>query len=101
MTTDAKPQPTVKKPSKPSAEDDEAKPAAPARAGLLPTGLSRAIVISAVVLAAVILAGTLLPRRYALVPAARSENALVFRIDTLTGHVSLCSTAQCQPVAEK
>jgi hypothetical protein len=68
---------------------------------LLPTGLSRAIVLGSLLLSGATLVGTLLPHRFSLVPAPRSDNALVYRIDGLTGQVSLCSSTQCQPVVDK
>ena len=84
-----------------SEPDEDVKPEAPPKTGILPTGLSRAIVLASVILTIVVITPLLLGHRYALVAAQRSENALVYRIDTLTGHVSLCSATQCQPVAEK
>ena len=101
-TETAKPASAPKRAKPVDDEDDVGGKAAPsARAGMLPTGLSRAIVIGALFLSCATVAGTLLPHRYALVPAPRSDNALVYRIDALTGQVSLCSSTQCQPVAEK
>ncbi len=86
---------------KPLDDDDDAgkKPAAVAKPGFLPTGLSRAIVVASVLLSSAVLVATLVPHRYVLVPVPRSDNALVYRIDGLTGQMSLCSATQCQPVA--
>ena len=99
----AKPAPAPKRAKPVDDEDDAGGKSSPSssRGGVLPTGLSRAIVIGAVLLSGATVAGTLLPHRYALVPAPRSDNALVYRIDALTGRVSLCSATQCQPVTEK
>jgi hypothetical protein len=83
-------------------EDDDAKPAAPPpRSGLLPTGLSRAIVIATLFGSAVYLLPEFLAHRYTLASVPRTENALVYRLDTLTGRVSLCSATQCMPLSEK
>lgn len=80
-------------------EDDVQPPPAP-KTGLLPTGLSRAIVI-ATTMVCLVAAPFFFAKRYELVAAPRNENAMVFRLDTLTGAVSLCSAAQCTPVSEK
>ena len=71
------------------------------KSGLLPTGLSRAIVLGSLVIGLVGLTSFLFGHRYNLVAAQRGDNALMYRIDTLTGRVSLCSATSCMPVAEK
>lgn len=81
---------------------DEPASLAPApKAGLLPTGLSRALVIGSVVLALAGMTVGLFGDRYALIPAQRSENAVVYRIDRLTGSVAFCSAAACVALPEK
>jgi hypothetical protein len=83
-------------------DDDEPRKPKPApRTGLLPTGLSRAIVIATILLCATIALARLMPQRYVLVPVTKSDNALAYRIDGLTGRVSLCSASQCQVLDEK
>ena len=86
---------------KPEPEDDAKTEMPPPKAGFLPTGLSRAIVLGSVIMGFLLLAPLVLGHRYEIVAVTRSENALVYRIDTLTGRVSLCSAAQCLPVMEK
>lgn len=81
------------------AGDEMVAPVAP-KTGILPTGLSRAIVI-ATTMVCLVATPFFFARRYELMAAPRNENAIVFRLDTLTGAVSLCSTAQCTPVSEK
>lgn len=91
----------MKRPAKPEAEAETKAEMPPPKAGFLPTGLSRAIVLGSLILSLIVLTPLLLGHRYELVAANRSENALVYRIDTLTGRVSLCSATQCLPVSEK
>ncbi len=93
----------INRPTKPEpADEDDAKTEMPPpKAAFLPTGLSRAIVLGSAIMSFVGLAPLVLGHRYELVAAARSENSLVYRIDTLTGRVSLCSATQCLMVAEK
>ena len=100
MNAETKP-PPVKRPLKPEPEDDTATDAPPPKSGILPTGLSRAIVLGSVILGLVVLTPLLLGHRYELVAVARGDNAMMYRIDTLTGHVSMCTATSCMPVAEK
>lgn len=82
-------------------DDDDDAPKLPApKAGLLPTGLSRAIVIGSLILG-MLVTSLVFSHRFELVAAQRGENAFVYRIDTLTGHVSFCSSVACVPVSEK
>jgi len=81
--------------------DEAAPPPAPPKPGLLPTGLSRAMVIGALLLFSAIVGVGLFGGRYALISALRTENAIVYRIDRMTGRVSFCSPAACMPVPEK
>eukprot|EP01012_Entosiphon_sulcatum_P045152 TRINITY_DN60140_c0_g1_i1.p1 TRINITY_DN60140_c0_g1~~TRINITY_DN60140_c0_g1_i1.p1 ORF type:complete len:105 (-),score=10.76 TRINITY_DN60140_c0_g1_i1:306-620(-) len=102
MSAETKPPPPpVKRPSKSDDDDDVPKEMPKPKPGLLPTGLSRAIVLGSLILGLLILGPLLLSHRYELIAASRSENAMVYRIDTLTGRVSLCLATQCQPVTEK
>ena len=80
---------------KPEPEDDAKTEMPPPKAGFLPT------VLGSVIMGFLLLAPLVLGHRYEIVAVTRSENALVYRIDTLTGRVSLCSAAQCLPVMEK
>lgn len=103
-----KPNDTVKTPHGPShgptsdpLSDDPASTPAAQKAGLLPTGLSRAIVIgSTIFLVGAIVIG-LLGDRYSLIASTRTENAFAFRIDHLTGRVSFCSPASCLALPDK
>ena len=61
----------------------------------LPTGLSRAIVIATILGALAFVTTSLLSNRYELVAATKSDNAIVYRLDRLTGRVSFCSASQC------
>ena len=107
-----KPSDTEKTPSTPSSpsnskgkntrDDDDAAPMAQtAKPGLLPTGLSRAIVLAAVIIASTVATTGLLAGRFALVSSGRTENALMYRIDRLTGRVSLCTQSQCTTLANR
>lgn len=100
MNTEAKAVPnTAKRPPKPEAEEEDAKPAAASKPGLLPTGLSRAIVLASLILSAIAVS-LLFSHRYEVVAAHRGENAFIYRIDTLSGSISFCSSTSCVPVAE-
>lgn len=81
--------------------DETASAPVPQKAGLLPTGLSRAMVIGSILLVLAALAIGLFGDRYTLIAASRSENALAYRLDRLTGQVSFCSPAACVALAEK
>ena len=81
-------------------DDAVAAPVAP-KSGLLPTGLSRAMVIGSVLVVLTGGAVGLFGDRFTLVSAVRSENAVVYRLDRMTGRVSFCSPAACVPVQEK
>jgi len=67
----------------------------------LPTGLSRAIVLTAFVWATVMLVDTVLADRYALVPAPNTDNSFMYRLDRLTGRIHFCGAQQCVPVQIK
>lgn len=102
-----KPNESVKPPAAPAPRvkeadtDETAHPPAPQKAGLLPTGLSRAMVIGSILLVSAALAIGLFGDRYTLIAASRSENALAYRLDRLTGQVSFCSPASCVALADK
>lgn len=79
---------------------------APAQASLpktmlLPTGLSRAMVLSSILLLITASVIGLLGNRYALFPVPNSPNAMAYRLDRLTGGVSFCTSVQCSPVSSK
>jgi anti-sigma-K factor RskA len=60
------------------------------------------VVISTAFVAIIAIASAILfSNRYQLIAAARTENAVVYRIDRLTGQVSLCWPRSCERVAEK
>ena len=79
-------------------EDETIAPPAPPKATFLPTGLSRAIVISSTLLMITAGAVGLLGNRYTLVPIPSSPNATAYRLDRLTGRVAFCSPLQCAPM---
>ena len=68
---------------------------------MLPTGLSRAIVIAALVWGTVTLANGLFPNRFELVPAPNAQNSFMYRLDRLTGHVYFCGAQQCVAIPMK
>ena len=78
-----------------SEDEPEALLASPPKTSLLPTGLSRSIVIGAILF--FICTGTvgLLGNRYDLVPSTGSGNNFIYRVDRLTGSVAFCSPAKC------
>lgn len=83
-------------------DDDDAKPAGPApKQKLLPTGLSRAIVIAAILTTISIFVGSLYGDRYELVPAPNSANGFMYKIDKLTGAVQFCAPAQCTDIPSR
>lgn len=60
------------------------------------TGIARAIVVAAVLLGgALVVRGTFGTDRYELVPAV---GGAVYRLDRLTGAVSICTPAACRPL---
>lgn len=96
-----KPVPTPAARKNAPADDDEedVKSSGPApKQKMLPTGLSRAIVIAAVLAATGIIASNLYGERYELVPAPNSANGFMYRIDKLTGAVQFCAPAQCTDI---
>ena len=96
MTDAAKPAPPARAKPRPESDDDDEPKASPQqKPGVLPTGLSRAIVIAAVLATLTFVTTSLLSNRYELVAATKSDNAIVYRLDRLTGRVSFCSASQC------
>ena len=87
--------------SRESDSDDAIAAIAPPKAGLLPTGLSRAMVIGSTLVVLTGGAVGLFADRYTVISAMRSENAIVYRLDRMTGRVSFCSPAACVPIPEK
>jgi hypothetical protein len=94
---------SVPAPGKSQVPDDDETPVSVslAKAPFLPTGLSRAIVVSSALF--VLTAGVvgLLGDRYSLVPIPSSANAMAYRLDRLTGSVDFCSALQCAPLPTK
>ncbi|MEQ8734584.1 MAG: hypothetical protein RIC29_06650 [Rhodospirillaceae bacterium] len=66
---------------------------------LLPTGLSRAVVISTLILSATLWTQNLYSARYDLVASGKSETTFMYRLDRWTGIVSLCTTQSCKPLS--
>ena len=97
----AKPNPAPTAKSSLDDDDDggDTKRAAPApKQKMLPTGLSRAIVIATVFATLAIVASNLYGDRYELVPAPNSTNGFMYKIDKLTGAVQFCAPAQCSDI---
>ncbi len=89
-----KPAPTIKKGA--GDDEDDVKTTRPAaKQKMLPTGLSRAIVLATVLVIVGVIINGLLGGRYELVPAPNSANGFMYRIDKLTGAVHFCAPAQC------
>jgi hypothetical protein len=92
------PHPPAKK-AKPDDADDEAAPIGPPpKQKMLPTGLSRAIVISTLIASITIAITGVIAHRYDLVAADNSANGFMYRIDHLTGAVQFCGPQGCTDV---
>ena len=94
-------QPVVAKKGKPADDDGgiEAKSGGvPPQQKMLPTGLSRAVVLASILASLTVLAASLLADRYDLVSAPNSPNSSTYRIDRLTGGVKFCSPQSCTDV---
>ncbi len=76
-------------------DDDVKSPRPIAKQKMLPTGLSRAIVLATVLVIVSVMVNGPLGERYELVPAPNSTNGFMYRIDKLTGAVHFCAPAQC------
>jgi len=85
---------------KPRLDEDDAAEAsvAPPKQKMLPTGLSRAIVVSTVIFTVAFVAVELMRDRYAISPVPNSANSFVYRIDRLTGSLQFCGSQQCSVV---
>jgi len=94
-----KPAPAPKKPAPSDDEEDDGKHtiAAP-KQKMLPTGLSRAIVIASILISLTVAAVTLLDGRYQLAASPNSTNGFMYRIDTLTGAVHYCAPVRCTEI---
>ena len=80
--------------------EDEVVETVPAeKAGFFTPSRRFGIVIATALVAvtAAVLTG-LLANSYELIAAARTENAIIYRIDRLTGQVSLCWPSGCLPI---
>lgn len=76
-------------------DDDGAAPSPPPKQKLLPTGLSRSIVIAAFIASLAVGVSTLFANRFELVPAPNSANGFMYRIDRLLGDVQFCGPQGC------
>ena len=76
-------------------EDGVSGPPPTAKEKLLPTGLSRSIVIAALLASIAFATSSLLADRYELVPAPNSANGFMYRIDRLLGSVQFCGPQGC------
>ena len=82
-------------------DDETAPPVSPSKTTFLPTGLSRAIVLSSILFTITAGAVGLLSNRYSLIAIPSSPNAMAYRLDRLTGSVAFCSSVQCAPMPAK
>ena len=93
----------VKKGAKPGGDDDAdggPAPAAPApKQKMLPTGLSRAIVIATIIGSVIVGAASLLKDRYSVLAVPNSPNGGIYRLDRMTGALKYCGTTACSPIA--
>ncbi|MCB2107323.1 MAG: hypothetical protein KDE14_06455 [Rhodobacteraceae bacterium] len=76
-------------------------PARKPKSGLFPTGLSRAIVLAALLGCATWGSVQFVVGRYDLVASSNVENNYVYRIDRVSGAVSLCSSLGCTVVPDR
>jgi hypothetical protein len=90
----------VKKGKKDDAGDDAAGETAAPQQKLLPTGLSRSIVIAAIIASLMVGISTLFADRYELVPAPSSANGFMYRIDKLFGAVQFCGPQGCSDLPQ-
>lgn len=79
-------------------DDDETAPAPALKQKTLPTGLSRALVMSASLFSIAYLVAGLFGDRFSISPVPNSANAFVYRVDHLTGAVHLCGSQSCSVV---
>lgn len=84
-----------------TAEDQPLVPAVAPKPSILPTGLSRAIVLMSIIGAVALIIATwmaagLLQNRYSMVAGQNPDSSVIFRLDERTGVVSVCSTASCR-----
>ena len=84
-------------------EDEAAETSAAApKQKMLPTGLSRAIVVSTLIFTVIFTAAfvsvELMRDRYGISPVPNSANIFVYQIDRLTGSLQFCGSQQCSVV---
>ena len=92
----------VKKGAKSGSEDEADDAAAPPpvlKQKMLPTGLSRAIVIATIIGSVIIGATSLLKDRYSVLAVPNSPNGGIYRLDRITGALKYCGTTACSPIA--
>lgn len=92
----------VKKGAKSGGDDETDGPAGPASAlkqKMLPTGLSRAIVIATIIGSVIVGASSLLKDRYSVLAVPNSPNGGIYRLDRMTGSLKYCGTTACSPIA--
>jgi len=103
-TKSAIPLPVANKAAKSKIDDDaENLPLVPptAKPGFFPTGLSRAIVVGALIMFSAMLAANFIDDRYSIIATNNTENTIVFRLDKLSGTVSLCTSLGCKKLDER
>ncbi len=93
--------PTIVKKTKPGDDEGDDAPAAGApvlKQKMLPTGLSRAIVIATLLGSLIIGAVTLFTNRYEILAMPNSPNGGIYRLDRVTGGLKYCGATACTPV---
>lgn len=90
----------VKKGAKPSDDegDDAPAPAPVLKQKMLPTGLSRSIVIATLIGSVIVGAASLLKDRYSVLAVPNSPNGGIYRLDRMTGALKYCGTTACSPI---
>ena len=89
----------VKKGAKPEDDGDEAIAPAPApKQKMLPTGLSRAIVLATILGVLVMGTVTLFTNRYEILAVPNSANGAIYRLDRLTGSLKFCGATACSSI---
>lgn len=92
--------PTVVKRAPRSHDEDGEGSGAPValKQKMLPTGLSRAIVIATIVGAVIVGAASLLKDRYSILAVPNSPNGGIYRLDRMTGALKYCGATACSPI---
>jgi len=80
-------------------EGDDAPAPVVLKQKMLPTGLSRAIVIATIIGSVIVGATSLFAGRFTVLAVPNSPNGGIYRLDRLTGDLKYCGTTACSPIA--